>query len=188
MLIDVVNAFDFEGSKGIVEAAERAAPRIERLSEHARASGVPVIYVNDNFGQWRSDFQSTVRACAQPDRPGWRITQRLRPHDEDYFVLKPQHSAFYCTVLELLLEDLGIRTLVIAGFAANYCVLFTANDAHMRGYGLVVPVDCTASNTPALTRDALKHIESLGGRIVRSDRIDFAELGTRARKPRRSAL
>ena len=112
--------------------------------------------------------------------------RRLRPHDGDYFVLKPQHSAFYCTVLELLLEHLGTRTLVMAGFAANFCVLFTANDAHMRGFRLVVPADCTASNTAALTRDALAHIESLGGSVQESARVNFATVGNRARKPRRS--
>jgi len=186
LLIDVINAFDFKGSKGIVNAAERAAPKIERLVERARALAVPVIYVNDNFGQWRSDFRSTVHACAQPDRAGWRIVRRLRPREDDYFVLKPQHSAFYCTVLELLLEDLGTRTLVVAGFAANFCVLFTANDAHMRGFRLVVPADCTAANTPALTRDALRHIEALGGTVTESTRVDFDRLATRSRKPRRS--
>jgi nicotinamidase-related amidase len=188
MLIDVVNAFDFEGSEGIVRAAERAAPNIEHLAERARANRVPVIYVNDNFGQWRSDFQSTVRACAQADQPGWRIVRRLRPHDGDYFVLKPQHSAFYSTVLELLLEELGTRTLVLAGFAANFCVLFTANDAHMRGYRLVVPTDCTASNRPALTRDALRHIKSLGGSVRKAVDVDFADLAKWGRKPRRSPL
>ena len=186
LLIDVINAFDFKGSTGIVKAAERAAPKIERLVGRARARAVPVIYVNDNFGQWRSDFRSTVHACAQPDRAGWRIVRRLRPREEDYFVLKPQHSAFYCTVLELLLEDLGTRTLVVAGFAANFCVLFTANDAHMRGFRLVVPADCTAANTPALTRDALRHIEALGGTVTESTRVDFGRLATRSRKPRRS--
>jgi nicotinamidase-related amidase len=186
MLIDVVNSFDFKGSSNIVKAAERAAPRIERLAEPARSNLVPVIYVNDNFGQWRSDFRSTVHSCSQPDRPGWRVVRRLRPHDGDHFVLKPQHSAFYCTVLELLLEDLGTRTLVMTGFATNFCVLFTANDAHMRGFRLVVPADCTASNTRALTRDALRHIESLGGSIQESARVDFAKLAMRGRKDRRS--
>jgi len=186
LLIDVINAFDFDGSAGIVRAAERAAPRIERLIRRARASGVPLVYVNDNFGRWRSDFRATVRACTQPDKPGWRVANRLRPEDDDYFVLKPRHSAFYGTTLDLLLRDLRVHTLIMAGFAANYCVLFTANDAHMRGFRLVVPADCTASNTEALSRDALRHIGSLGGSVQVSTRVDFAELRKRGRKALRS--
>ena len=188
MLIDVINALDFEGSAGIVRAAERAAPRIERLTRRARAASVPVIYANDNFGKWRSDFQSTVRACSAPEQPGSRVTLRLRPHEDDYFVLKPQHSAFYCTALELLLSDLGVHTLVITGFAANYCVMFTANDAHMRGFRLVVPSDCTGANHPSLTRDALRHIESLGGAVTASAHVDFAKLDRGAKKARRSSI
>jgi nicotinamidase-related amidase len=175
ILVDVINGFDFEGSQGLVRSAERAAPQIERLAARARARGVPVIYVNDNFGRWRSDFKSTIDACVSPDQPGRRVSQRLRPHRDDYFVLKPQHSGFYCTTLELLLNHLGADTLVIAGFATNLCVLFTATDAYMRGYSVVVPADCTASNTPALTRAALSHVSvGLQGDVRSSERLTLS--------------
>ncbi|HKU39316.1 MAG TPA: isochorismatase family cysteine hydrolase [Polyangiales bacterium] len=174
ILVDVINGFDFPGSRGLVRAAEQAAPRIERLATRARAAGVPVVYVNDNFGQWRSDFAATVDACMQPDQPGRRVTERLRPHDSDYFVLKPQHSGFYSTTLEPLLEHIGARKLIITGFATNLCVLFTANDAYMRGYEVIVPSDCTASNTAALTRAALEHVRvGLHGRVVASSAIQL---------------
>jgi nicotinamidase-related amidase len=174
LLVDVINGFDFPGSRALVRSAERAAPRIERLLERARKAGVPVIYVNDNFGRWRSDFAATVEACTQPDQPGRSVSERLRPHDKDYFVLKPQYSGFYGTTLELLLEHIGARTLILAGFATNLCVSFTANDAYMRGYKLIVPQDCTASNTPALTRAALAHVRTaLAGRTPRSVAISF---------------
>jgi nicotinamidase-related amidase len=187
VLVDVINGFDFPGSKALVAAASRAAPRIETLAARARASGVPVIYVNDNFGKWRSDFEATVRAFTADDQPPpvRAIAERLRPRPSDYFVLKPQHSGFFGTSLDLLLEHLGARTLVIAGFAANLCVLFTANDAHMRGFHLAVPSDCTAANTPALTRATLAHVRiALGGATPAAARLDFAALGRRAKKPR----
>lgn len=174
VLVDVINAFDFPGSHALVRAAERAAPRIERLAERARAAGVPVIYVNDNFGRWRSDFAATVDACTRPDQPGRRVTERLRPHPEDYFVLKPQHSGFYCTTLEPLLAHVGAETLIVAGFATNLCVLFTANDAYMRGFEVIVPSDCTASNTAALTKQALAHVSvALSGHVAPSRAIQF---------------
>jgi nicotinamidase-related amidase len=185
VLVDVINGFDFEGSAGLVRAATRAAPAIERLATRARAKGVPVIYVNDNFGRWRSDFTSTLKGCTQPDQPGRFVAARLRPHEEDYFVLKPQHSGFYSTTLDLLLGYLGTHTLVLAGFATNLCVAFTANDAHMRGYHLFVPPDCTASNTPALTRAAIAHVKTaLGADVRRSPGIDFARTGHRVKKER----
>jgi nicotinamidase-related amidase len=175
VLVDVINALDFPGSEGLVRAAERAAPKIEKLAQRARAADVPVVYVNDNFGQWRSDFAATYAACIQPNKPGRRVSQRLKPDPEDYFVLKPQHSGFYCTTLEPLLEYIGAGTLIITGFATNLCVLFTANDAYMRGYDVVVPADCTASNTVALTRAALAHVStSLGGKISQSSSVTFA--------------
>lgn len=184
VLVDVINAFDFPGSQGLVRAAERAALRIERLTARARIARVPIVYVNDNFGQWRSDFGATVEACLEPHQPGRRVTARLRPHDGDFSVLKPQHSGFYCTTLEPLLMHLGARTLLIAGFATNLCVLFTANDAYMRGYDVVVPMDCTASNTAALTRAALAHVSTaLGGKTVRSSAIVFPKTTSRG-KPR----
>jgi len=161
ILIDVVNALDFEGSAGIVRAATAVLPRLRDLSARARAMQVPVIYVNDNFGQWRSDFPRTFEACSTPGKPGREITLALRPESDDYFVLKPMHSGFFCTPLELLLTQLQVKKLVLTGFATNICVLYTANDARMRGYDLIVPSDCTASNTEDLTHSALEHLRTV---------------------------
>lgn len=97
LLVDVINAFEFEGSGPLAKAAARQAPRIRRLTMRAREAGVPVIYVNDNFGQWRSDFHAIVDACSRPGRPGASTSEMLRPTGSDYFVLKPQHSGFYST-------------------------------------------------------------------------------------------
>jgi len=176
LLVDVINAFDFEGCEGLVAAAERAAPRILELRERARAAGVPVIYVNDNFGQWRSDFRATVEACSRPDKPGHRVARSLVPGDDDYFVLKPRHSAFYCTALEVLLGRLKAKRLVIVGFATNICVFFTANDAHMRGYEVIVPCDCTAANDEISARQALEQMKVVAGAVTdASARINFDE-------------
>lgn len=183
LLIDVVNAFDFEGHEGLVTAAERAAPRILALREKARAADVPVVYVNDNFGQWRSDFRTTVEACSKPEQPGHQVTRLLSPQPNDYFVLKPRHSGFFGTALEVLLDRLGAETLILAGFATNICVLFTANDAHMRGYEVVVPSDCTASNTPSLTEQALQQMRLVArARTGESSELNFEELAAGRRR------
>lgn len=158
VLIDVINALDFPGSEALVKSAEQAAVAIEGLAARARSRGVPVIYANDNFGQWRSDFRRTVELCCVDAKPGHRVSQRLRPAPDDYFVLKPMHSAFYCTPLELVLRDLGIKRLVLCGFATDLCVLFSAHDAHMRGFELLVPADCTAANSNEISARTLAHL------------------------------
>lgn len=163
LLVDVINAFDFEGCEPLIQSAKRVAPAIESLSTRARKHGIPVIYANDNFGQWRSDFKSTLEACGAPNRPGHDVVQRLKPQEGDYFVLKPMHSAFFATPLELVLRDLEVDTLIVAGFATDLCVLFSAHDAYMRGFELFVPEDCTASNAEHITQRTLHHLrEALG--------------------------
>jgi nicotinamidase-related amidase len=185
LLIDVINPLNFPGSARLVKAATRAAPNIERLAARARRAKIPVLYANDNFGQWRSDFKATIEACTNAEQPGSEIAERLRPHGDDYFVLKPQHSAFYSTTWEPLLEHIGAHTLVLAGFATDLCIAFTANDAHMRGYRVAAPADCTAANTPALKRAALTHVRvALGGDIRASSALDLIAMRRGQKKPR----
>jgi nicotinamidase-related amidase len=155
LLIDVINALDFPGARPIVRVAAAYARRLQRLAARARAAGVPVVYVNDNFGKWRSDLRATVEHCLEPGVPGRPLALALAPQPEDYFVLKPSNSAFHGTTLDALLESLGAQTLVLTGIAGDLCVLFSANDAHARGYRLVVPSDGIVSSSPAENRAAL---------------------------------
>jgi len=119
LLIDVINDLEFEGGEKLLEAALPAAEKISRLKKSARDAGVPVIYVNDNFGRWRSDFKKLVDHCLKENVRGREIAELLVPDEDDYFVLKPKHSGFFSTTLDLLLEYLGVRHLVITGFAGN---------------------------------------------------------------------
>lgn len=177
LLIDVINTMDFAGSEDLVRFAEPMAEQIAGLKARAAEAEIPRIYVNDNFGRWRSDFRRTVEICAAPDQPGHEVTRILRPTEDDYFVLKPMHSGFYATALEVLLERLGARTLILTGIAGNLCVLFTANDAYMRHYRLVVPHDCTASNSTRDNDQALEQMERFLDADTRpAADIDFAPL------------
>ena len=181
LLIDVVNDLDFEGSEVLIPDAEEMALRLAALKRRAARAGVPVIYINDNFGQWRSDFRRTVAHCTARTSPGRRVSQRLRPTSRDYFVLKPKHSGFYDTTLDTLLGDLHIRRVILTGIAGNICVLFTANDAYMRDLKIFAPADCIVSNTAQDNENALRQIHIvLKGNITRSDRLSFQ----RRRRPR----
>jgi len=157
LLIDVINDLDFEGSQALVAQAEPMAVRLAALKRRATGAGVPCIYINDNFGRWRSDFRQTVH-CTARSSPGHRVSRRLRPTRRDYFVLKPKHSGFFDTTLDTLLQALRVRRLILAGIARNICVLFTASDAYMRDLKLFVPADCVVSNTPADNDQALRQL------------------------------
>ena len=174
LLIDVINDLEFEGGEDLFRDALPAARNIARLKERAQQAGVPVIYVNDNFGRWRSDFKKIVSHCLNDQVRGRPIAELLAPDEADYFVLKPKHSGFFSTTLDLLLKYLGVRTLVLTGFAGNNCVLFTANDAYLRDYELIVPSDCTASIRTEENEYALKQMQQvLKASTLSSFEIDF---------------
>lgn len=163
IIIDMINALDFERGDAMLRSALPVAERIARLKARIKPLGVPVIYANDNYGQWRSDFRQVVSVCGSQDSRGAPLVRQLHPEPDDYFVLKPQHSAFHETPLELLLRDLSATTLVLTGIAADNCVLATAMAAHMRGYQLFVPSDCVAAETSARKARTLKLFnETLG--------------------------
>lgn len=174
LLIDVINDLAFEGSEALVARAEPMAVRLAALKRRATAAGVPSIYINDNFGQWRSDFRRTVAHCTARQSPGRVVSRRLRPSERDYFVLKPKHSGFYDTTLDTLLKTLRIRRVILTGIAGNICVLFTANDAYMRELRIFAPADCIVSNTAGDNDHALSQIKGvLKGNVSTSDRLQF---------------
>lgn len=156
LIIDMVNDLDFEGGEDLRGPAEAAARRIVALRAAADEAGVPVVYVNDNFGHWHSERTSIVAHCDRADSPGRTLIAAIRPRDHDYFLVKPQFSAFYATNLPVLLPQLGVSRIILTGVAADICVLFTAADAHMREYDLWVPGDTVASESDAHRRWALE--------------------------------
>lgn len=161
LLIDVINDLEFPEGEALLELALPMARSLLELKRRAKAAGVPVIYVNDNFGRWQSDFNKQVEHCLHDGVRGEPIARLLQPEEEDYFVLKPKHSGFYSTNLDLLLEYLGTRRLIMTGVATNICVLFTANDAYMRDFELCIPSDCVAANSEAESRHALEEMRKV---------------------------
>ncbi len=177
LLIDVINDLEFPEGEQLLEHAVPMAKAIAALKQQARQAGVPAVYVNDNFGRWQSNFNSQVEHCLRDGVRGQPLAELLRPDDDDYFVLKPKHSGFFSTALDVLLRYLGVKTLVLTGIAADICVLFTANDAYMRDFHLFVPQDCVASNTPEENRRALNQMEKVLKADIRpSSELDLTHL------------
>ncbi|HYP53566.1 MAG TPA: isochorismatase family cysteine hydrolase [Pyrinomonadaceae bacterium] len=172
LVIDVINDLEFEHGEELLRHALPMAERLSAFMREARRAGVPVVYVNDNFGRWQSDFNKLLKHCLEDDVRGRPLAERLRPEGDDYFVLKPKHSGFFSTTLDTLLEYLQVKTLILTGLTGDICVLFTANDAYMRDFHLVVPSDCVASQSPDENRHALEHMR----RVLQADIRPTTEL------------
>lgn len=167
LILDMLSDFEFPDGKLVARAARRIAPGIARLKARASKAGIACLYVNDNPGRWRSDSHALIEHCRSERSRGRVIVEALLPTAQDYFILKPRHSAFYATPLEVLLQHLGTKRLILTGVSSHQCVLFTANDAHLRNYELVVPSDCIAGPTQRESRFALRYFESVLGTQVR---------------------
>jgi nicotinamidase-related amidase len=183
LLIDVINPLEFPEADQLGSFVPAMARNIWRLKQRALKARVPVIYVNDNFGRWRSDFRHLVDYCLQGKSRAARMVKLLQPGSRDYFVLKPKHSGFFATSLETLLGYLGVRRLILTGIAGNFCVLFTANDAYMRDYEITVAPDCVISNTLKENRQALELMATaLKADLLVSDRIKLSRSRTPSRE------
>jgi nicotinamidase-related amidase len=155
LLVDVINDFAFDGAEQLAAQARPVLPLIAALKAGLRRRGVPTIYVNDNYGHWHSDFRQLLTRCRYAGGIAASAARTLAPRPDDLTVLKPRHSAFYATPLQLMLAQMGARELVIAGFATDSCVQLTAADAYQRGFSLWVPSDASAA------QDAARHAAAL---------------------------
>ncbi|SEL17427.1 cysteine hydrolase family protein [Nitrosovibrio tenuis] len=172
LLVDVINDLEFEEGEDLMKTALPAARNIARLKREAKKYGVPCLYVNDNFGQWQSDFKHLVMRCVTDDARGAPIVRELVPQPDDYFVLKPRHSGFFQTPLDLLLQHLHATQLILCGFTTDSCVLFTANDAYLRGFGIHVPEDCSAAVAKSRHVSALAQMR----KTIKADTWDSVQL------------
>ncbi len=172
LLIDLINDLDFPEGDRLLQYVRPILPRISELKRRAKAAGIPAIYVNDNFGRWKSDFHVQVEHCLNDGVRGRELAEALTPEAADYFVLKPKHSGFFSTTLDILLEYLGATSLILVGIAGNICVLFTANDAYLRDYRLFIPGDAVVSNTREENDHALEQM----AKILKADTTPTTDL------------
>ncbi len=177
LLIDLINDFEFPRGDELFAQALPIAPRIAALKKRATELGIPAIYVNDNFGRWQSKFEEIVGHSLNDKVRGRPFVEQLVPGPRDYFVLKPKHSGFYQTPLELLLKHLGAERLILTGVSTNSCVFFTAGDAYMRDLELIVPEDCVAACNSQEHRFAMDQMQNmLKANISPSTQLDLDKL------------
>jgi nicotinamidase-related amidase len=165
LLIDVLTTFQFPDGDAILQGALAIRDTMVRLKTRAREIGIPSLYVNDNFGDWRSEKEVLMGRCLEAK--GAQFVRPLLPDSEDYFVLKPMHSAFYMTPLEVLLQHLQVETLILTGLTSNSCITVTAHDANMRGFDIYIPPDCSCARNPEEHLQALEQLEAMAGANLR---------------------
>lgn len=168
--------FDFvkpEGKLFVPEAPKTLGP-IRRLVNKARAAGVPVIFIQDWHRPDDPEFAIWGPHSIQ-DTPGTAVVPELDPRPEDLYVRKRTYDAFHGTDLEILLRQKGVKTLIITGTVANICVLYTAASASLRGYEVIVPIDCISPLNPFDYQAALRQISFVHqGKLAKAEAIHFA--------------
>ncbi len=180
LLIDVLTTFDYPDGDAILREAMKIGKSLVRLKARARALGLPVLYVNDNFGDWRSEKEVLMGRCIQSK--GASFVRPLLPESEDYFVLKPMHSAFYMTPLDVLLNHLQIETLILAGLTSDSCITVSTHDANMRGFNIYVPIDCSSARSAKEHTQALQQLEAAAGaNLTRSTSLRLPEIIRKSR-------
>ncbi|MGR3765298.1 cysteine hydrolase family protein [Rossellomorea sp. NS-SX7] len=170
LIIDMINTFDFNGGDALLSNTRDIIEPIRELKKKAKKADIPVIYVNDNYGLWQDNMQNIIDKCK--DGKGRSIIEKIHPDDDDYFIVKPKHSCFFGTQLEILLHQLDVNHLILTGIAGDICVLFTANDAYMREYEVTIPSDCIASESRE-DNDSAIHIIN---KTIDADMSESAEI------------
>jgi nicotinamidase-related amidase len=141
LVIDMQNDFCRENGTLFVKQNQTIIPRIKREIELCRKARVPIIYTQDWHEPNDAEFELWPKHCI---RQSWgaEIVDELKPAPRDLVVRKNTYSAFFKTRLDSSLRKLGIKTLILTGCITYFCVLFTAKDAHERGYRLIAKRDC----------------------------------------------
>jgi len=167
LLVDVMNDFRHEDGDALLESfRERHGALVDAL-ERARAEDVPIVYANDNHGIWDGDVRRLVQEAIEGE--AGELVETIAPQEGDRFVIKPRYSAFDHTPLVLVLRELGIDRILLAGAATEMCVIQTAIDAKEEGFKVSILADACATTDPRIEELALEYAEAIvGARVERS--------------------
>jgi nicotinamidase-related amidase len=172
IVIDMLNTYSHPDAEILIPSVREALPRIVGLIERARDGAVPVIYVNDNFGEWRSHHGEIIETTLSG--PYSELVEPVLPDDDSLFVVKARHSIFYETPLTYLLSQLDVDRVVLCGQVTEQCVLYSALDAHIRHLNVTIPDDAVAHIHPDLAKAALQMMErNMGASIRKSVDVEF---------------
>ncbi|MFS0749690.1 isochorismatase family cysteine hydrolase [Oceanobacillus sp. 1P07AA] len=159
VFVDLINDFQFDGGDDLLHYTKQVLPNIVKLRSFAKENNLPIIYVNDHYGLWQADFNRIIDYCTNDKSR--EIIDQIKPDKHDYFLIKPQHSAFFQTPLHSLLIELERNHVILSGIAGDICILFSAKDAYMYKIGMSIPKNCMASEQQENNDYALYLMESV---------------------------
>jgi nicotinamidase-related amidase len=172
LVVDMINDYDHPDGEPLRASAERVVPVVAELVERAHAEDVPVIHVNDNHGLWASRPEELVEAARRPGQD--HLLDPILPAADAPFVFKARHSIFYGSPLEYLLETEGIGRLVLTGQVTEQCILYSALDAYIRHFQIVVPREAVAHIDEELATAALRMMEAnMRAEVVAVEDVDL---------------
>jgi nicotinamidase-related amidase len=158
LVIDMMNTYQHpDADKLAPNVAEIIDPLAQLLAEARDRDDVDVIYVNDNYGDFSAEFSDIVRSALDGDRPD--LVKPILPAQGLRVMTKVRHSAFYATSLAYLLTQLEPEKVVLTGQVTEQCILYTALDAYVRHFTVVVARDAVAHIDPELGEAALRMME-----------------------------
>jgi nicotinamidase-related amidase len=157
IVTDMLNRYEHEDAEALRDSVREALPAIRELIDGARGQEVLTVYVNDNHGDWSAGRPELVRYAMGGAEPA--LVEPILPAEDLPFVVKARHSVFYQTQLEYLLRQRGIERLVLAGQVTEQCILYSALDAYVRHFEVVVPRRAVAHIHPDLADAALRMME-----------------------------
>jgi nicotinamidase-related amidase len=153
IVVDMLNTYEHADAEALIDSVGEVLPNIASLIDRARSEGVEIIYVNDNYGAWNEGRSELVERASSG--PHGELIEPIVPAQDTAFVVKARHSIFYETPLEYLLRTGGIERLVLVGQVTEQCILYSALDAYIRHFTVVVPPDAVATIHPELHEAAL---------------------------------
>ena len=172
VVIDMINPYDHGDADRLMTSVEESLPAMVGLIDRADSEGVPVVYVNDNFGSWRSNRDELLAEALRGARAD--LVEPIRPRADSLFVVKVRHSVFFQTPLEYLLSQQRVDRLVLVGQVTEQCVLYSALDAHIRHLEVCVPADAVAHIHRELADAALRMMElNMGAEICTAGKVQF---------------
>jgi nicotinamidase-related amidase len=158
IVVDMLSTYDHPDADKLAGSVEQMLPNLVKLIERARDEDVVTIYVNDNWGAWKSERDELIESARNGARPD--LVEPIVPQDDDLFVVKARHSTFYQTPLEYLLDrELDVRRIVLAGQVTEQCILYSALDAYIRHFDVAIPSDGVAHIHEDLAQASLRMME-----------------------------
>lgn len=164
IIIDMLNDFVLDGAPLEVPDTRKIIPVIKKEIEKARAENNPVIYICDSHEPDDKEFRRFGwPAHAVKGTEGAKVIKEIEPIKDDIIIEKTTYSGFYNTALDETLRSLGIDTIRITGCVTHICVMFTASDATLRGYNVIVLKDGVAGLNPEDHEAALRIMKNVMG-------------------------